>query len=250
MGNWKSRVHSPQPNPPMENIVNPKEVFLDDTSETPSNETATLPYSDEQELEAEAEAEQQQEQDTPVRKPSRSSKSISVEPLVPTKEATEHLNKELQKFLNSKSTVDGFRIEPVEDNIFKWNVYLFDFDPLSQIKQDLELYCEATGKENVLLEVNFPYNYPCSPPFIRVVYPRFHQYTGHITTGGSVCIKDLTTSGWSPKNELFQFFVMVRNLLVEGGALINMEDMTDYTHTEATEAFLRVAKAHGWIPAE
>jgi hypothetical protein len=28
-----------------------------------------------------------------------------------------------------------------------------------------------------------PQEYPNMPPFIRVVYPRFHQYTGHITIG-------------------------------------------------------------------
>lgn len=46
-----------------------------------------------------------------------------------------------------------------------------------------------------MMEVVFPGTYPSLPPFMRVVYPRFHQYTGHITIGGSVCIKDLTRSG-------------------------------------------------------
>jgi hypothetical protein len=39
---------------------------------------------------------------------------------------------------------------------------------------------------------------------------------------------------------------MIRNLLLEGSALINMEDMSDYTETEARQAFARVAKQHGW----
>jgi len=81
---------------------------------------------------------------------------------------------------------------------------------------------------------------------LRVVYPRFHQYTGHITIGGSVCIKDLTASGWNPKYSLSSFIIMIRNLLMEGGALIDMGDLSDYTETEAREAFQRVALAHGW----
>jgi len=169
-------------------------------------------------------------------------------PTFPTKEATEHLSKELQNVLQLDSAKHGFRIEPVEDNIFKWNIHLFDFDEGSQIQQDLELYKAETGRETVLLEVVFPFHYPQSPPFLRVVYPRFHQYTGHITIGGSVCIKDLTTSGWNSKNELFPFFVMMRNLLLEGFALIDMGNLSDYTEAEAKEAFQRVAQAHGWMP--
>jgi hypothetical protein len=104
-------------------------------------------------------------------------------------------------------------VEPIDDNMFKWEVLLFNFDKDTQIKQvcilfsslilsifthtysiilvgmfvcmtfvasmqDLELYFTATGRDNVKLEVNFPFNYPHAPPFIRVVYPRFHQYTG------------------------------------------------------------------------
>lgn len=58
-------------------------------------------------------------------------------------------------------------IELVEDNLFKWEIYLFGFDAESQIKADLEIFKEATGKDKVKLEVTFPFNYPLSPPFIR-----------------------------------------------------------------------------------
>lgn len=83
---------------------------------------------------------------------------------------------------------------------------------------------------------------------MRVVYPRFHQYTGHITIGGSICVKELTPSGWSSDFDLPQFIIMIRDLMIEGGALIDMSDgSTEYSEAEAREAFTRVAQAHGWL---
>lgn len=46
--------------------------------------------------------------------------------------------------------------------------------------KDLEKYKEKTGKDEVCLEMAFPKDYPGSPPFIRVVYPRFRQVITHI----------------------------------------------------------------------
>lgn len=62
-------------------------------------------------------------------------------------------------------------------------------------------------------------------------------------------MKDLTRSGWSSEFQLRPFFVMIRNLLLEGGALVDMDNAeTDYSEAEAREAFDRVARAHGWEP--
>lgn len=84
---------------------------------------------------------------------------------------------------------------------------------------------------------------------MRVVYPRFFQYTGHITIGGSICIMELTRSGWTPEIDIGQLIIQIRQLLVEGGALIDMDNCNyDYTEAEAKESFVRVAQAHGWSP--
>jgi len=54
-------------------------------------------------------------------------------------------------------------------------------------------------------------------------------------------------SGWSPSYELASFFIMIRNLLLEGSALINMDKvLVDYTEAEAREAFIRTCQTHGW----
>lgn len=66
-------------------------------------------------------------------------------------------------------------------------------------------------------------------------------------TGGSLCIVDLTLTGWKPENDIETFIVLIRNLLMEGytiffvnyffkikffskgGALINLDNLNDYT---------------------
>lgn len=126
------------------------------------------------------------------------------------------------------------------------------------------------GRDHVLMELIFPpfvlnnfprarssakliafafREFPHAPPFMRVVFPRFFQYTGHITIGGSICIKELTRSGWTTEIDIGQLIIQIRQLLVEGGALIDMDNCHyDYTEDEAKESFVRVAQAHGWSP--
>jgi len=172
-------------------------------------------------------------------------------PKTGSKAATEHLAKELESILKSPTyKTDGYTVDVVNDNLYKWHVKLHSFEAPSQIFEDLFMYESANpGRNHVLLEVIFPPDFPGAPPFIRVVYPRFHQYTGHITIGGSICIHDLTSSGWNSKNQMTTFFVMVRNLLLEGAALIDMDNAhNDYTEAEARAAFVRVAQQHGWNP--
>jgi len=170
-------------------------------------------------------------------------------PNTATKAATEHLLKELQKLTPESTKDNGYKVEPVNDNIYKWKVSFFGFDDSTQISQDLKLYEATTGRNNVLMEIIFPPSYPKEPPFMRVVYPRFHQWTGHITIGGSVCIQELTRSGWRSEFELSTFIIMIRNLLLEGMALIDMDNANaEYTEAEARDAFDRVARQHGWIP--
>eukprot|EP01094_Clydonella_sp_ATCC50884_P008778 TRINITY_DN1832_c0_g2_i1.p1 TRINITY_DN1832_c0_g2~~TRINITY_DN1832_c0_g2_i1.p1 ORF type:complete len:173 (-),score=52.05 TRINITY_DN1832_c0_g2_i1:168-686(-) len=163
-----------------------------------------------------------------------------------SKNATEALTQQLTTILERTSMEkDGFEVTLQEENIYKWHVKLGNFEGV-QLAADIQMYNDVMGRDHVLLEVVFPSSYPERPPFIRVVYPRFHQWTGHITIGGSICVRDLTMTGWQQDYDLSCFFVMVRNLLMEGGALLNMDDLSDYSEEEARAAFQRVAKQHGW----
>jgi len=166
-----------------------------------------------------------------------------------TKEATAVLFKQFQELLKSKPENEGYRVELADDNIYQWRISLFDFPSTCQIHDDLKMYHQARPdrEEAVVVEAVFPPNYPSGPPFMRILYPRFHQYTGHITIGGSICVKELTLSGWNPEFKLTQFVIMIRNLLMEGGALVDMSNpKIDYSIREAQEAFFRVASQHGW----
>ena len=59
-------------------------------------------------------------------------------------------------------------------------------------------------------------------------------------------MRELTSSGWSPSTDITSLLVFIRNILVEGGALINLDQLEPYSESEARDAFLRVAKQHGW----
>eukprot|EP01120_Amphizonella_sp_Union-15-10_P000304 TRINITY_DN10324_c0_g1_i1.p1 TRINITY_DN10324_c0_g1~~TRINITY_DN10324_c0_g1_i1.p1 ORF type:complete len:259 (+),score=59.75 TRINITY_DN10324_c0_g1_i1:48-824(+) len=181
----------------------------------------------------------------------KKSLATSFTPTKSTKEATQALIKQYRTIVSAPNyPKEGFEIEMADENVYKWNIKLNGFEKNTQIFQDLFLYESArSGRDHVLMEAIFPSSWPHKPPFLRVVYPRFHQYTGHITIGGSICVKELTSSGWQQEFDLVGLFIMIRNLLLEGSALIDMDNVHyDYTEEEARSAFDRVAKAHGWTP--
>lgn len=105
----------------------------------------------------------------------------------------------------------------------------------------------------VKLGISFTESFPNEPPFIRVISPRMQFHTGHVTVGGSICTELLTTgtnNGWckhketqsAPRN-LFKFLY---NLIIDGGAKVDLNNLHKYTMGEAKEAFKRVASFHSW----
>jgi len=97
------------------------------------------------------------------------------------------------------------------------------------------------------MEIIFPDNYPIDPPFIRVVNPRFKWKTGHITSGGSICMEILTRSGWSAACSLESLIVDIKCSVIEGGGQIDLNKWnTEYTLAEAKESFNRIAASYGW----
>jgi len=160
---------------------------------------------------------------------------------------TERLQQELKHLLASAES-NGLEIEVDDDNFYKWRVKMFNFDEETKLAKDLIKYSKLRdGRDHVLVEVLFPKSYPLDPPYMRVVYPRFIQYTAHVTIGGSICVEDLTRTGWKKENEMEPFLIMIRHLLVEGKAEIDFRlAKQDYTEAEAKQAFIRVAQFHGW----
>ncbi|KAK0652163.1 hypothetical protein B0T16DRAFT_323698 [Cercophora newfieldiana] len=168
--------------------------------------------------------------------------------------ASKHLASELKKLRQTQSEtplhelgwyMDFDRI----DNLFQWIVELHTFEASLPLAKDMK----KAGVTSVVLEIRFPKDFPFSPPFIRVVRPRFLPFLngggGHVTAGGAMCMELLTGTGWSPVNSMESVLLQVRvamcNLepkparLQSGGA-------GDYGVGEAVEAYLRAVRVHGW----
>ncbi|KAH7425416.1 hypothetical protein KP509_11G052900 [Ceratopteris richardii] len=143
-------------------------------------------------------------------------------------------------------------ILPDETDICRWHVKLDQFLFKSfPIFKDLVSCAQHWGlpEVSIKLECIFSETYPFSPPFIRVVSPRFSLHTGHVTIGGSICMELLTRSGWSPANTFESVIVQVINAIIEGGGRLDKQAVlarSEYSEREAREAFNRVARDHGW----
>ncbi|KAL8610342.1 hypothetical protein ACOMHN_041156 [Nucella lapillus] len=143
----------------------------------------------------------------------------------------------------------GFSAAPRGENLFNWAVEIMDIPKDSQLGKDLNQYAKKTRGEAVIqMEMQFPWNYPFSPPFIRVTRPRFKFRTGHVTVGGSLCMQMLTKSGWMPTNDIEGVLVQVRaEILSDPKASLDLTNITPYTEDEAKEAFERMVLRYGWI---
>src|SRR5206468_3647065 len=84
------------------------------------------------------------------------------------------------------------------------------FDSSLPLAQDMK----RVSITSIVLEVRFPGDFPISPPFVRVVRPRFLPFLsgggGHVTAGGAVCMELLTNSGWSPVMSMESILLQVR----------------------------------------
>ncbi|KAG6360734.1 hypothetical protein INS49_011800 [Diaporthe citri] len=138
------------------------------------------------------------------------------------------------------------------ENMFQWIVEFHSFDPELPLAKEMK----KAGITSIVLEVRFGRDYPYSPPFVRVVRPRFLPFSsgggGHITIGGAICMELLTTSGWSPVTRMDTVFVSIRMAMSETERPAHLQTtetsakMFDYGANEALDAYIRFAGVHGW----
>lgn len=148
---------------------------------------------------------------------------------------------ELEHIAKADPKTNGFSVEPINDDLFHWEIRFFEFDHSEPLAHDLA----RVRDQCVTLEATFPPDFPFAPPFIRVIRPRFHYRSGHITLGGSCCMELLTRSGWSACNTIEAVLISIRTNLLVGGARVDHKK-PDYTLAEAKEAFNRMVQVHGW----
>lgn len=178
-------------------------------------------------------------------------------PTYATTSATMRLQKELQAVLKVQKATPlhelGWYIDAeLVTNVYQWIVELHSFDLSLPLAKDMK----TAGLTSIVLEVRFGKDYPHSPPFIRVIKPRFLPFTagggGHVTGGGAMCMELLTNSGWSAVSSiegvLLQVRMAIMNLDPKPARLENNSTASRRTYGtgEAMEAYIRACHAHGW----
>ncbi|KAK0635147.1 hypothetical protein B0T17DRAFT_569321 [Bombardia bombarda] len=143
-------------------------------------------------------------------------------------------------------------------NMFQWIVELHSFDADLPLAKDMK----SEGITSIVMELRFAKDYPMTPPFVRVIRPRFLPFVlgggGHVTGGGAMCMEMLTYSGWSPANSMESVLMQVRlaicNLEPRPARLLQtvaQKQTGDYGVAEAVEAYIRSANTHKWrIPED
>ncbi|KAL1971254.1 hypothetical protein VTN77DRAFT_206 [Rasamsonia byssochlamydoides] len=205
---------------------------------------------------------------------SESSLKLLAPPAYATSMATKTLQQHFQATLKVQNTQPlhelGWYIDPnLITTVYQWIVELHTFDPSLPLAKDLK----AAGLHSVVLEMRFPKDFPMSPPFVRVIRPRFLEFQrgggGHVTAGGALCMELLTNTGWSPALSIESVLLQVRLALSstdpqparlkkgqgqspkkgkggEGGG-----EVMEYSVAEAVDAYRRACNAHGWeIPKD
>ncbi|CAZ80154.1 unnamed protein product [Tuber melanosporum] len=143
----------------------------------------------------------------------------------------------------------GFYMNPSSvSNVYQWHIELHSFPPDIPLSADLA----AKNLSSVLLEFRFGPNFPMSPPFVRVVRPRFLAFAegggGHVTAGGALCMELLTNSGWSAASSMESVLLQIRMAITSEvkPARLVPGVVRDYTAGEARDAYVRACRAHGW----
>jgi ubiquitin-conjugating enzyme E2 Q len=175
-----------------------------------------------------------------------------------TPSATKRLMKDFRDLINvqNKELLHelGWHIDEENiDNMYQWIVELHSFDPTLPLAQDMK----KKDVKSVVLELRFGKDHPMSPPFVRVIRPRFLGFQqgggGHVTAGGAMCMQLLTNDGWSAVSSIESVLLQVRVAISSTEpkpARLAPGGPTDYGVGEAVEAYMRACAVHGWtVPA-
>lgn len=174
-------------------------------------------------------------------------------PTYATSSATRSLQRELMSTLQIQSTHPahelGWYIDPqLVENVYQWIVELHSFEAHLPLAKDMKV----KGLKSVVLEIRFGQEYPISPPFVRVIRPRFLSFVagggGHVTAGGALCMELLTNSGWSAVSNIESVLLQVRlaiSSMEPKPARLEPGSIRDYGVVEAVNAFIRACQSHG-----
>ena len=174
---------------------------------------------------------------------------------------TKTLLKELSKTLKVQNETPAHELgwyvhgEQIE-NVYQWIVEMHSFEGTLPLAKDMK----QAGLTSIVLELRFTNQFPFSPPFVRVVQPRFTPFLagggGHVTAGGALCMELLTNNGWllstSIENVLLQVRMAISSTVPRPARLQSPAGYGGgqaYGIGEAIDAYKRACLQHGWTPA-
>lgn len=140
--------------------------------------------------------------------------------------------------VKDEANMNILTIELPKDNFYDNDK---SFEQQSPIYKDMIKY----NIEHIEFEIRLKEDYPFSPPFIRIVKPRFQYMTGHITLGGSICMELLTNQRWVPSFNIEKVMLMIsQNILVGEARLDSNKYYQPYGYEESVSAFKRMLTNH------
>jgi len=141
-----------------------------------------------------------------------------------TQEAASNLLINELLYIMKSSQELGYIAEPIEDNIYHWNVKIFDFGK-SDMARELEELNENYAYNFVEFTVFFKIGlYPFYPPLLRMIRPRFQGYIiGRITAE----LKYLKLEYWDPTKKMVDIIGQVREILMGGAVLDAKHEMNN-----------------------
>ncbi|KAJ3509436.1 hypothetical protein NLJ89_g5227 [Agrocybe chaxingu] len=182
--------------------------------------------------------------------------NLMLPPFQSSPSASMAIQRELKSMLKEQEMAPSLRdlgwyMPPalIGDNLYQWIVEMHSLDPALPIAKDLKI----KKINSIIFEIRFPPTFPNSPPFFRIITPRFlpfiHGGGGHVTGGGSICMDLLTTDGWLPSYSISAILMQIRL------AISNLEPRparlapnwnTPYGIEESLVGYKRAAATHNW----
>ncbi|KAK4543230.1 hypothetical protein LTR36_005780 [Oleoguttula mirabilis] len=136
------------------------------------------------------------------------------------------------------------------ENVYQWIVELHSFHAIDN-KLPLVAGMKKQGIKSIVLEIRFNGSYPFTPPYVRVIRPRFLSFAqgggGHIVMGGAMCMELLTNTGWSSVSSMESVLMQIRLAIAsDPPAKLDVNTRGDYGTGEAADGYIRACNTHGW----
>lgn len=135
------------------------------------------------------------------------------------------LTNDLVTIMENEATC-GFSAEPIQDNIYHWQVKLFNFDQGSDLSKELSEVKTKYGYNYIEMEMTFEIDlFPFYPPLVKLVRPRLQSGMMQRITN----IELLQLSYWSPAKDMKSVIEGIKSFLQQWARI-----EVDYDRNELT----------------